>query len=122
LYSVKLDPPGTRIPLSCTREREAQREQARRRLLLRGPVSMVWLAAAARLSGKALHVGILVWFRVGCEGTRSIRLQPEVRKLFGLNRHAVHRALRDLERERLVLVERHRGRAPAVEVLDVSCG
>lgn len=87
-------------------------------MFLKGPVSIDWLGEAARQPGKALHVGVLLWFQAGLKGSRVVSLRPSVRERFGLDRHATARALHALEKAGLVTVNRHRGRSPEVRLLE----
>ena len=41
---------------------------------LKGPVPFSWLAKAARCGGRALHVGIILWYRAGLERSPTIRI------------------------------------------------
>ncbi len=83
---------------------------------LRGPVSLAWFANAGRLRTRALHVAIALAFRAGIEGTRE-RLKVPYKLLteFGLDRHAVYRALNEMAHEGLVVIDaRAPGRSPLV--------
>jgi hypothetical protein len=42
-------------------------------LFLKGPVPMPWLAAAAKLSGRAFAVGVLLWFFAGLTKSMVIK-------------------------------------------------
>lgn len=112
--------PVRRVDLACTAEADALKSEREARLFLRGPIPLPWLQKAARLPGKSLHVAMLIWFRVGCERSNEVALCPAHRRRFGLQRHAVQRALRALERAELVYVARKNGRASVVTVRDVS--
>jgi hypothetical protein len=85
---------------------------------LKGPVPLPWLRVAARLKGRALHVGIALWFLAGLEKSRDVRLAPKALANLGVDRHAGYRGLRALESAGLVSVERHRGRSPRVRILE----
>jgi hypothetical protein len=87
---------------------------------LRGPVPLLWLQHAARLPGKALQVGIALWFRRGIEGNVSIKLSNALLRVFGVDRHAKGRALRQLESHGLIAVSRKPGSSPAVTILQAS--
>lgn len=89
-------------------------------LFLRGPIPLIWLATAARLPGKALHVGLLVWFEAGLRKGASIKLTRKWNEAWGLQRDAVSRALHALENALLVRVERRRGCAPVVTLLKAA--
>lgn len=77
---------------------------------LKGPVPLAWLRLAARLPGRALHLGLLIWFRSGLERNLKVRVPAALLASFGLDRDAKARALRGLERAGLVTVHRCRGR------------
>ena len=109
---------AVRRDLPCTRELRAAKRRTRSEWFIKGPLPVSWFVRAAQLPGRAIHVGLLVWFRVGCERTRTVRLAPGHRDLFGLNRHAVYRGLRALEQAGLITVSRSPGRAPVVTLED----
>jgi hypothetical protein len=100
----------TRLP------RHAQGER-----FLRGPIPWLWLAAAARLPGKALHVAVQLWHWAGIKRTAEISLSMvDMYRQLGVNRHSGARGLKVLEKARLVSVVRHRGRHPIVTILASS--
>ena len=86
---------------------------------LKGPIPMRWLERAAQQPGRALHVGIALWFFAGLTKSGKIRLSLSRLSRLGLDRHAGSRGLRALEAAGLVAVERHPGRAPRVTLLEV---
>ena len=86
---------------------------------LKGPVPIPWLIAAGALPGKSLTVGIALWFKSGLSSSRTIKPTGTLWRQFGLSRQAVYRALRHLESEGLIVVERRRGRNPIVTIKDV---
>ena len=87
---------------------------------LKGPVPLAWLHRAAKLPGKALAVGVAVWFKAGATRSREVRLSGQLLSRFGLNRHSAQRGLAALEAERLVSVERHPGRCSVVTLKDAA--
>jgi hypothetical protein len=84
---------------------------------LKGPVPLSWLASAAQLPGKSLHLGIVLWFLAGLKNTRSVSLSSSVLQRFGVDRSAKRRALSQLETAGLVSVHRHSGCNPLVTIL-----
>ena len=100
--------------------RPAQSQRPPRKVrgrFLRGPVPLNWLAEAAKLPGKTLHVGVLLWFRAGLTRNVTVHLTGTVARTFGLDRYAKSRALRQLERKGLITVDRRVGRNPVVTIL-----
>lgn len=85
---------------------------------VRGPLSLDWLAAAAKLPGRALHVALWLLYRSGLEGSQTIKLAGM--KLFGLTRWTCQRGLKQLEGAKLVAVERRTGKAPLVTLLGAA--
>ena len=119
------DPVPDRLALHArgTREQPENRPPPRHRpgqRFLKGPIPLSWLTAAADQPGKALHVGVVLWFLAGLDSRREVRLSGSVARRFGLNRHAVYRGLAALESVRLVSVVRHAGRNPLVTLLDAA--
>ena len=85
---------------------------------LKGPVPLGWLAAAASLPGKALHVAVILRFLSGLNGSLRVRFSQSVARDFGVGRHAVYRALICLEKACLITGERHPGRNAIVTILE----
>ena len=85
---------------------------------LKGPVPLSWLIAAARLRGKALHLGVRIWFQAGLTNRREVELSAAGLRSMGVGEKAARNGLRALESAELVTVERHPGRAPRVTLLD----
>jgi hypothetical protein len=85
---------------------------------LKGPVPLTWLARAAQLPGKSLHVGIVLWFVAGLHRRRTVPLSSELLSLLGVDRHAKYRALAWLEHEGLVAIDRRPGCNPIVTLLE----
>jgi hypothetical protein len=79
---------------------------------------LTWLHNAGRLPGKALHVGIALWYRAGMKRCRDIPLALSGLLAFGVDRYAASRGLKALEAARLVSVIRHVGRQPVVTLLE----
>lgn len=96
--------------------RVTPRQKAQR--FLKGPVPLSWLMVAAQLSGKALAVGIALWFRSGLERSSQVRLPTTLLTLFGIDRHAKARAIDALEKASLIAVERRKGKNPVITILD----
>lgn len=84
---------------------------------LKGPVPLAWLESAARLPGKSLHIGVVLWYVSGLTRSPSVPLSNIAGEKFGLDRNAKYRALAWLEGAGLVRVERKLGRAPVVTIL-----
>jgi DNA-binding transcriptional ArsR family regulator len=89
---------------------------------LQGPIPADWLAAAARLPGKSLHVGIALWHAAGLQSSKTVFFSNVSALRFGLDRNAKYRALIWLEEAGLVRVERKPGRSPRVTLLNRGVG
>jgi DNA-binding transcriptional ArsR family regulator len=121
---LDLDQFRVRMPLSSAQEgtgrrRKPPRHRGREKFL-KGPVPLTWLELAARLPGRALHVGIVIWFLAGLTDCRTVALSSAVLLRFGVDPRSSYRALVALERAHLVTVQRRRGRHPRVTLLEVT--
>jgi hypothetical protein len=86
---------------------------------LRGPVPWRWLDAAARLPGKALAVGLVLWREAGWRNRRTVPLCL-ARVGLGVSKQVARRGLRTLELAGLVSVVRKARRCSEVTLLDVA--
>ncbi len=98
-------------------KRESKPSSTRTKRFLKGPIPLNWLGTAAKQSGKALHVGIALWFLSGLKRSRKVALSQSILSLFGVSRYSGYRGLTELEKAGLVSVVRHPGRNPIVTIL-----
>ena len=85
---------------------------------LRGPIPMPWLACAAQLPGKTLHVGIMLWFMAGVlKRQDQIKVPKRIQESFGVARWAYSEALDRLASAGLVTVLRQGKQQPVVTLL-----
>ena len=88
---------------------------------LRGPIPMAWLNEAARLPGKALNLGIAIWWLDGMAKTKTFKLTGKALDQLGVSRDAAADALKRLEGRGLIRVQRAPGQRPTVEILSAAC-
>jgi hypothetical protein len=82
-------------------------------------IPLAWVQEAARLPGKALHVGILLWFLAGVSKSCTVQLTRASMRRFGLPPETGRRGLIILEQAKLVAVERQGKKSPRVTLLKV---
>lgn len=88
---------------------------------LRGPIPWAWLITAARLPGRALHVGIVLWHLAWRTGDMKVSLSlTRTAKELECDRSSGSRALSALERAGLVTVKRRNGRNVEVEIVETA--
>ena len=97
-------------------ERPAPTPQFRKGKFLRGPVPLAWLRRAAELRGKALAVGLALWFLRGVLKRRTVRLTGRTLRRFGIGRKPGYLGLKNLEAAGLARVRRQAGRSPVVTI------
>lgn len=120
-------PSRLRLPPNSVDLRSGPHGPATRRRLrtrfLKGPVPWPWLTKAARLPGRALHLGMALWFLKGFKRSQQqLSLSPSLLRELGVNRYTAYRGLRALEAAGLVSVERQQGRSPLVVLLSADGG
>jgi hypothetical protein len=85
---------------------------------LRGPLPMAWLERAASLPGRALHIGVMLWYYVGLHKSARVKFSlSRCERRLGFDRTTATRGLAALERAGLVTVERRPGQRPVVTVI-----
>lgn len=84
---------------------------------IKGPIPLEWITRANNLPGKAGAVGGALWFLVGVQKSRTIKLTGEVEQIAGCGRKALYSALVALEGAGLVTVERKLGARAVVTIV-----
>jgi hypothetical protein len=75
------------------------------------------LEAAATLPGKALNVGLAIWYRAGLEGTPKVTVSNGTLSIFGVSRYAAYRAFAALGAAGLIRVDAGTGRKARITLL-----
>jgi len=105
IEQLRLQGPSAYTPPTARPPRPGPKEH-----FLKVPVPLGWLRAAAKQPGKAMSVGMYIWYLAGLTKRNRFALPTSKLKLFGVDRSAQYRALNALESAGLILVERQRGR------------
>jgi hypothetical protein len=85
---------------------------------LKGPIPGPWLQIASGLPGRALHVGLAIWFLIGLTKQRKVRVTSQTLRKFSIPSDAYRRGLKQLESAGLVDVTRALGRCATVTLKD----
>jgi hypothetical protein len=104
-----------------TKKKSTSPRKRRYDKFLCGPVPLDWLSMAAKCSGKALQLGLALWYLAGLTKSFTVKPTRSTLTLFGLSRWSVTRNLRLLELAGLVTVERCKGKAPLVTIIEETC-
>ncbi len=94
-------------------------QKRRQGKFLKGPIPLDWLQVAGCLSGKALHVGVVLRYLSGVEGSSEVKFSYSLAEKFGVKRHAAYRALKALEQRGLIKIRRGNGKSPRVQLLEM---
>jgi hypothetical protein len=86
-------------------------------LFLKGPIPRLWIVGASKLSGRALHVGLELWYFAGLTRSLLVSLNQSRLTELGVSRDSARRGLRQLEEAGLISVQRHSGRKPIITIL-----
>ena len=81
---------------------------------------MSWIESAAQLPGKALHLGIAIWWLRGMAKAESFKLTQKALDFVGISRYASYDALGRLEASGLIRVQRSPGCRPVMALLGVD--
>ena len=87
---------------------------------LKGPIPLLWLTAAAQLSGKAtIAVGLAIWFESGRRKSNEVKLTSAILQRFAVKRKSKYSALKSLEDAGLIHVRREPRKNPVVTILEI---
>ena len=101
------------LPSTLSETSKRRRSTATRRRqgeFLAGPIPLRWLTRATYLPGKALAVGVAIWFKSRVSRSDTVKISRPLMKKFHVGRGATARCLKALESAGLITVERQRRR------------
>lgn len=87
---------------------------------IKGPIPLDWISRANALPGKAGAVGLALWFLVGVQCSKTVKLTGEVERIAGCGRKALYAALPNLVEAGLIVVTPKPGGRSYVEVRTTS--
>lgn len=108
---------GKTGPIPTVNKKRPPRHKPGERFL-KGPIPFDWLARVARFQGKALNVGIALWFWGGLARKREVKVSYADLTELSVCRRTAYRVFAKLERANLIRVKRSPGRSPIVTILD----
>lgn len=117
---VRRSPQGISQKGSAIIQEKRVPTKSRKGRFLKGPIPLNWLMEAAKLPGKSLHVGIVIWFKAGLTKSHSVSVPNGLLSTFGVDRHAKARALVSLESAGLISVKRKSGKNPVITILPLD--
>jgi hypothetical protein len=82
-------------------------------------IPLSWAEQASHLPGKALHVGIIIWYLAGVSKSDTVRLTRRWLRRFGIHHETGRRALVTLEQADLIAVKRMGKKSPWVTLLKI---
>ncbi len=106
--------------MTITHQDDAQTEVPIRIGLAFGLADQDWLMRAARLSGRTLHLAVVLHLLALHHRSPTVELSNIATSQVGLDRNAKYRTLTCLEDAGLVVVKRRHGRSPIVTLLQID--
>ena len=84
---------------------------------LKGPIPLDWLTAAARLPGKAINVGIALWWLAGMSKTGALKLTRQSQLALNISKDAERDGLRRLRQAGLIELTAQPGQRHIVRII-----
>jgi hypothetical protein len=116
--SIYMSSSDLRIPvkrLRPNRESGQMEEVQQSVLFLKGPIPLWWLTRVAALPGKALALGVALWWLYGMS-RGAIKLTSKALGAMSVSRDAASDGLRRLEVDGLVSIQREKGRRSVIHI------
>lgn len=120
MKTTPLELANFRLPLIPTPAPAKPARAYRKGEFLKGPIPLAWLSLAAKLPGKALHLGLAIWFEHGRRKSDTFRLSAAIRARFGVGRKASYACLDLLEWNGLIRTDRRHGKNPVITLLTAA--
>lgn len=96
-------------------------KRSQQQKFLKGPIPLPWLSKAADLPGKALALGLTLWYLWGLNRGKPFKLTGSALGSFKVGRKAAYKGLELLEQAGLIDVQRRTGARPIVTINDITC-
>lgn len=111
-----------RIPeqMSEATKRRWEQHRLRRRRQYIAAIPMGWISPTFRHPPYVTKVALAVWFQVKRSRPGGAPISAQLLEQFGVSRKTAYLALCKLEIEGLITVDRQRGRAPLVTIIQES--
>lgn len=91
--------------------------RSKRAVFLKGPIPIYWLSRAAKMGGKCLAVGIVIWLLSGFKRNKKVKLEHKWLRTLGVGRNAVYNNLKKLENANLIQVDHSPGCSPIITII-----
>ena len=111
---------GLRIPekrITLNRNTGKWEDNPIQKRFLKGPIPLDWLTAAARLPGKAINVGIALWWLAGMSKTGVLKLTRQSQLALNTSKDAERDGLRRLQQAGLIELTAHPGQRHSVRII-----
>jgi hypothetical protein len=100
--------------------RQSRRASPIKGKFIKGPIDVAWLCRASHLGVKALLVGLALWHIKGLRKSNTFIVSNLMLRDWGIWPDAKRRALRSLEKDGLIKIERRERRSPEVTLYSDS--
>ena len=87
---------------------------------LKGPIPMSWIEKVASLPGKVLHVALAIRWLVDMNQNHPVKLTRHAMEQFNFSADAGSDAIKILEREGLIQVQRLKGQRPWIKLMPMK--
>ena len=84
---------------------------------LKGPIPLDWLTAATQLPGKAINVGIALWWIAGMSKTDVLKLTRQAQLALNISKDAERDGLRRLQQAGLIELTTRPGQRHSVRII-----
>ena len=84
---------------------------------LKGPIPLDWLTAATQLPGKAINVGIALWWIAGMSKIDTVKLNRQALAAFNISKDAMRDGLKRLQQAGLVELTSRPGQRHTVRII-----
>lgn len=87
---------------------------------IKGPIPLDWMKIASRCGRRGVELGLLLLYAAGWQKKSSVKFTSSIREELKIGEKTTKRILVQMQREGIIEVDFHRGRAPLVTLLPVK--
>ena len=109
-----------KIKLPVTEKLIENRKQKKYTAFIKGPIQLLWLTEACKLSKSAMKVALSICFLKGIHGDTWFKLESTIIKKFSLTRQSKSNGLQELEQAGLIEINQKPGALPLIKIIDTT--
>jgi len=107
-----------KVELLSTEKLGEKRKYKKYRAFIKGPIQLLWITKACKLTKSAMRVALAISFLKGIHGDTWFKLESSATEKFSLKRQSKSNGLQELQKEGLIQIKQDPGSLPLIKIIN----